>query len=185
MACEVACKIENNPPLGKFFTTVERIGPNPINEGDTFPNVEMYYLPMKCQHCANPECVNVCPTGASYKDVDGTVQIDEDVCIGCQACIPACPYGMRYLNDELGVVQKCKMCQQLTDEGKNPRCVDACTGQAMHFGDIDDPASEVSQLVAQWGDKAYKLPDFGNQPSNIYLLNKFKWRDVWIDGTNR
>lgn len=185
MACEVACKIENDTPLGHFFTTIERIGPNPINEGDTFPNVEMYFLPMKCQHCETPECIEVCPTGASAKAEDGTVQIDEEVCIGCQLCIAACPYGVRFLNEEKNVVQKCKMCKQLTDKDELPRCVAACTGQALHFGDLDDPDSDVSKMVADWGDKAYKLPDSGNKPSNVYLLDKFKWRETWKEGTNR
>lgn len=176
LTCTTACKVENEPPLGIYYTEILRIGPNPINEGDTFPNMEMYYLPMKCQHCLHPQCVDVCPTGASQKLDDGTVQIEADLCIGCQSCMSACPYGVRSLNPETNVVEKCTMCHQLIEEGGEPECVSSCTGQALHFGDIDDPESEVSQLVAAAGDKAYYLPNEGNDPVNVYILDKMKWR---------
>lgn len=175
-ACTVACKVENNPPLGNHWTKILRVGPNPINEGDTFPDVEMYYLPMKCQHCRTPECVSVCPTGASQKLEDGTVQIDKEKCIGCQFCVMACPYDVRALNKETKVVEKCTMCEQLIAAGGQPECVSACTGGALHFGDLDDASSEVSKLVAEAGDRAHTLPDVGNGPTNIYVLDKQKWR---------
>ena len=79
----------------------------------------MYYLPVQCQHCENPECVKVCPTGASHKLEDGTVQIDKSKCIGCQFCAMACPYGVRYLNEEERVVEKCTLCEQITAQGES------------------------------------------------------------------
>ena len=100
LACTVACKAINGVDVGAFWIKTLRIGPNPINEGDEFPNVEMYFLPVQCQHCSNPECVKVCPTEASHVMSDGTVQIDKAKCIGCQFCALACPYGVRYLNEE-------------------------------------------------------------------------------------
>jgi Fe-S-cluster-containing dehydrogenase component len=168
--------VENNPPLGNHWTKILRIGPYPINEGDVFPNVEMYFLPIKCQHCRKPECVTVCPTGASEKMPDGTVQIDKEKCIGCQSCVMACPYNVRYLNKETRVVEKCTMCEQLILSGGQPECVSACTGKALHFGDLDDPNSEVSKLAAAAGTKAHTLPDVGNKPSGVYVLDKQKWR---------
>ncbi|MCD8316915.1 MAG: 4Fe-4S dicluster domain-containing protein [Eggerthellaceae bacterium] len=175
-ACVVACKIENEPPLGTRWTEILRIGPNPINDGDEFPNTEMYYLPMKCQHCYEPECVEVCPTGASQKTEDGTVQIDKEKCIGCQFCVMACPAGVRHLNNETKVGEKCTMCEQLISAGELPECVASCTGQALHFGDIEDETSDVYKLVQEAGDNAYHLPDVGNSPANIYILKKMKWR---------
>ncbi len=175
-ACVVACKIENTPPLGARWTDILRVGPNPIEEGDTFPNMEMYFLPIKCQHCREPECVTVCPTGASVKMDDGTVQVDKEKCIGCQFCVMACPYDVRYLNDETKVVEKCTMCEQLIAAGETPECVASCTGEALHFGDLDDAESTVSLMVAEAGEKAYHLPDVGNAPANVYILDKMKWR---------
>lgn len=175
-ACAIACKVENEVPLGKHWTEIVRVGPNPINEGDVFPNTEMYYLPMKCQHCRRPQCVEVCPTGASYKDADGTVQVDAGLCIGCQLCVDACPYQVRYLNEATQVVEKCTMCKRIIDEGGIPECVAACTGRALHFGDLDDPASEVSKLVAEAGESAHRLADSGNDPSGVFILHTMKWR---------
>ena len=176
LACTTACKVENEQPLGQYWTAILRVGPNPINEGDVFPNVEMYYLPIKCQHCYNPDCVHVCPTGASHKTEDGTVQIDKDLCIGCQFCVMACPYGVRSLNKESKVVEKCTMCEQLIAAGEQPECVASCTGQALHFGDIDDTTSDVYKLVEEAGDDVYYLPDTGNGPANPYILKDMKWR---------
>lgn len=176
LACTTACKVENGAALGKRWTWIDRIGPNPIHEGDAFPNVEMYFLPMKCQHCYNAPCVEVCPTGASFRREDGTVQVNADACIGCSLCVGACPYGARYVDDEEQVAKKCTMCQQLIDDGGTPECVSSCTGSALHFGDLDDPTSEVSQLVEAAGDRAYHLQDSGNAPANVYILNKMTWR---------
>ncbi len=175
-ACAIACKVENQVPLGSHWTKILRVGPHPINEGDVFPNTELYYLPIKCQHCRKPECVTVCPTGASRKEEDGTVQINKEKCIGCQFCVMACPYGVRYLNEETKVVEKCTMCKQLVEAGGVPECVAACNGRALHFGDIDDPDSQVSMLISEAGDKMHRLPDVGNEPSSAYLLEKMKWR---------
>ncbi len=89
-SCAVVCKQENNVGLGTFYSKVLTIGPS-----GTYPDLEMYYLPVACQHCDNPQCVTVCPTGASYKREDGIVLVDHSKCIGCQYCVMACPYGVR------------------------------------------------------------------------------------------
>lgn len=138
LACSVACKVQNDVPIGNYWNKVVRMGPVPKEEGGQFPNVEMYFLPLQCQHCGNPECVNVCPTGATYKREDGIVVIDQDTCIGCQACMGACPYNVRYLNTDLGVVQKCDLCASRVDEGLLPSCVAQCGGRARYFGDLDE-----------------------------------------------
>ena len=106
-----------------FYSKVIAIGPT-----GTFPDVEKYWLPLQCQQCENPQCVAVCPTGASYRDPKtGVVLIDKEKCIGCQYCIYACPYGVRQLNEEHGVAQKCTLCAQITADGSDvPACVHNC-----------------------------------------------------------
>ena len=115
LACTVACKAINGVDVGNFWIKTLRVGPHPIEGGSgTFPDVEMYFLPVQCQHCENPECVKVCPTEASHVAEDGSIHIDKEKCIGCQFCAMSCPYGVRYLNEEERVVEKCTLCQQRT-----------------------------------------------------------------------
>ena len=124
LACTVACKAINGVDVGNFWIKTLRVGPHPIEGGSgTYPDVEMYFLPVQCQHCENPECVKVCPTEASHVAADGTIQIDKDKCIGCQFCAMACPYGVRYLNEEERVVEKCTLCEQRISQGELPQCV--------------------------------------------------------------
>ncbi|MDR1422423.1 MAG: 4Fe-4S dicluster domain-containing protein [Coriobacteriales bacterium] len=177
LACSVACKMVNSVPIGQFWNKTLRIGPNPKNEGDNWPDVELYYLTVQCQHCEKPQCVEVCPTGASQKLADGTVQIDKQKCIGCQFCVMACPYNVRYLNEDERVVEKCTLCEQLIADGGLPQCVTQCGGRARYFGDIDDPASEVSTLLAAEDPATvHSLPDVGNLPTFKYILRNMKWR---------
>lgn len=138
LACSVACKVVNNVPIGNYWNKVLRIGPNIKPSTSSNPiDIEMYFLPLSCQHCSNPECVKVCPTGASHVAADGTVQIDKSKCIGCQFCAMSCPYGVRYLNEEERVVEKCTLCEQKTSQGELPQCVAQCCGRARWFGDLD------------------------------------------------
>ena len=97
LACTVACKAINGVDVGQFWIKTLRVGPNPTEGGSgNYPDVEMYFLPVQCQHCENPQCVSVCPTGASYRDEKtGYVLIDREKCIGCRYCMYACPYGVR------------------------------------------------------------------------------------------
>ena len=139
LACSVACKVVNGVPTGSFWNKTLRIGPNPREGGSgQWPDVELYFLNVQCQHCENPECVKVCPTGASHKTEDGTVQIDKSKCIGCQFCAMSCPYGVRYLNEEERVVEKCTLCEQKIAQGELPQCVSQCCGMARWFGDADE-----------------------------------------------
>jgi DMSO reductase iron-sulfur subunit len=170
-SCTVACKQENGIKPGIFWSKVHQIGPT-----GTFPDLEMYFLPVLCQHCADPECVRVCPTGASAKRDDGIVLVDHNQCIGCQYCVLACPYGVRTYNQDTGVIEKCTMCAQLVERGDIPACVRTCTGKARVFGDISDPNSEISQKILEAGDKVFTLVDVGNQPSVHYILRRATWR---------
>ena len=205
MACNGACKMVNNVPIGSFWNKVLRIGPNEPGQ-DEVPSHDFYFLPIQCQHCENPECVKVCPTGASHKLPDGTVQIDKDKCIGCQFCAMSCPYGVRYLNEEERVVEKCTLCEQKIAQGELPQCVAQCGGRARFFGDLDEgldsfEAPEIASgneersyeglqtVRATLGESiekgymrsyessdVYHLPDVGNRPSLLYILRDATWQ---------
>ena len=202
LACTVACKAVNNVPVGSFWIKTLRVGPNPIEGGSgDWPDVEMYFLPIQCQHCADPECVKVCPTGASHKAEDGTVQIDKSKCIGCQFCAMSCPYNVRYLNEEERVVEKCTLCEQKVAQGELPQCVAQCGSRARFFGDLDqgvdsfeapahpqalscdyaemqDVRVTLKEYVEPYTeDEIHHLPDVGNGPELMYLLRSDrKWR---------
>ena len=205
LACVVACKAVNDVPVGSYWNKVLRIGPN-LKEGATqCPDVEMYFLPIGCQHCDNPACVSVCPTEASHVAADGTIQIDKEKCIGCQFCAMACPYGVRYLNEEERVVEKCTLCEQKTAQGELPQCVEQCCARARFFGDIDggvgnlEAPADPSAYYADGADKSYatmkqtrvkladhcepytdadvhRLADVGNHPGFAYILRGRSWK---------
>jgi Fe-S-cluster-containing dehydrogenase component len=141
---------------------------------DSRPAMTIHF-PRSCLHCETPDCVTVCPTGASYKRADdGIVLVDEDKCIGCQLCAWACAYGAREFSEERGVMQKCTLCvdriynETFEEYDRQPACVMACPTRARHFGDLGDPDSKVSKLVAERG--GYDLmPETGYKPVNKYL----------------
>ena len=162
-ACAVACKMENGVGLGHFNTWVESWDVD--RDGD----VRRASVPKLCNHCANPACVSVCPTGASYVDADGSVQIDTGKCIGCKYCMAACPYGVRYLVEETGDVHKCAFCHHRSSNGLLPACVGTCVTKARVFGDLNDPDSDVSKLLAEAGGGEVLLADMGMEPSVRYV----------------
>ncbi|WP_101722585.1 4Fe-4S dicluster domain-containing protein [Eggerthella timonensis] len=162
-ACAVACKMENGVGLGHFNTWVESWDVD--RDGD----VRRASVPKLCNHCANPACVSVCPTGASYVDADGSVQIDTDKCIGCKYCMAACAYGVRYLVEETGDVHKCTFCHHRSANGLLPACVGTCVTRARVFGDLNDPESDVSKLLAEAGGGEALLADMGMEPSVRYV----------------
>lgn len=170
-ACSIACKQENNVPLGAFWHRVYEIGPH-----GTFPDLAMYFLPIACQHCRDPSCVKVCPTGASYRREDGIVLIDQAKCIGCRSCIQACPYGVHDYDSEKKKTHKCTLCAHLVDRGDQPACVKTCTAKARFYGDLNDPQSDIAVRLSGAGGAAYSLkPEADTKPSTRYLLRKQKW----------
>lgn len=172
--CQVACKMENHIALGTCRNPVKTVGPT-----GTYPDIQMYFLPTMCQQCENPPCVAVCPTGACYQNEDGITLIDQDQCIGCKSCANACPYQANTYNQELMVMDKCTTCITRRERGEVPACVKNCSGSALHVGDINDPDSEVSQLLKKAGkENIYTLRDFGNKPSVYYILKNDQWKDV-------
>ena len=186
LGCIVACKTVNDVRVGSFRNKVLRQGPFPREEGGNWPDIDMYFLPVSCQHCASPECVTVCPTGASHiNEEDGTVQIDRDQCIGCGACLTACPYGCRYVDVDTSVAEKCDLCASITSEGGLPQCVTQCGGMARWYGDLDEgiesfrgPRGETlgDFVEAYTDDDIYRLDDTGNDPQGVYILRHMAWQ---------
>lgn len=146
--CVVACQVENNPRAGPWIRVETVGGGGKDTPAGHYPHLRMDFLPRLCQHCAHPPCRQACPTGALWQREDGIVLLDAERCNSCQACVSACPYGAITYSTESGLVEKCHLCYHRIDQGMAPFCVVCCEGQAMHFGDLDDPNSQVSQLIA-------------------------------------
>ncbi len=161
-ACVTACQTENGLPTQPGPTDAQWIRKIEIKEIKTG---KAHSLPVMCQHCAEPPCVDVCPTGASFKRADGIVLVDKHICIGCRYCMMACPYKARSFIHEpvtnqkpdvprgMGTVESCTMCVHKVDKGENPACMTACAAAgygAIVFGDLNDPNSEISKRVAQY-----------------------------------
>lgn len=160
--CEVACKMENDVPISVWQSWVKK-----VSKG-VYPRVSKAFLPILCNHCENAVCVTVCPTKASFKREDGIVEVDPHKCIGCQYCMAACPYAVRFLHPVFQIVRKCNYCSQRVDNGLEPACVDACPVNARIFGDLNDPESEVSILKATHPVQSLK-PDAGTEPNVFYI----------------
>ena len=160
--CTVACKSENEVPLGVFRTHVR------YYEIGEYPDVHRARVPHICNHCKNAPCVDVCPTGASQKRKDGIVFVDYDTCIGCKSCMAACPYGARFIHPDLEVADKCTFCMHRVDADIVPSCVNTCQGGTRIFGDLDDPDSEVSKLIATNPTTVMK-PGQGTEPQVYYI----------------
>jgi molybdopterin-containing oxidoreductase family iron-sulfur binding subunit len=139
-------------------------------------------LPVMCQHCANPPCVDVCPTGASMKRADGIVLVDKHICIGCRYCMMACPYSCRsFVHEDVhgqrphmprgkGTVESCTLCVHRVDKGQQPACVEAISkmgSDAMIFGDLNDPKSEIAQAVSKYVTQRIRS-DLGIEPGIHY-----------------
>lgn len=144
-ACTVACQNLNGLDPRNAFTRVHRY------EAGAFPDLQAAFVARQCMHCDDPPCTEVCPTGASYKMAEGPVRIDGDKCIGCRYCITACPYDAREVDVNTGKVIKCTECYERSAAGLPPGCVQTCIAGARLAGDLDDPASAISQAVQQPG----------------------------------
>lgn len=163
--CVTACEMENGWGKGstdEANSNAQQLAQwmrkldvrNPLDD-------KTFSLPLMCQHCENPPCVEVCPTGASFKRDDGIVLVDRHICIGCRYCMMACPYSARsFVHEPLhdqrahqprgqGCVESCTLCVHRVDKGQDPACVEACPHDAMTFGDLNDPSSQISQVLAK------------------------------------
>lgn len=187
---DICNDIHNIPDFGEPKDEIKWIWTTPYQSafGETPLNVDIASRPVivTCNHCDNPPCVRVCPTQATFKRDDGIVMMDYHRCIGCRYCMAACPYGSRSFNwrdprpsiKEInpdyptrtrGVVEKCDLCVERLDQGLIPACVDVCPQNAIFFGDMNDPSSEI-QNVLQSRFSIQRKPELGTQPRIYYLV---------------
>ncbi|HME45257.1 MAG TPA: 4Fe-4S dicluster domain-containing protein [Syntrophorhabdales bacterium] len=184
-SCTVACRAEKGTPPGILYHRVEKY------EAGKYPAARMQFRPIPCMHCEEPACLEVCPTGATYKRADGIVLVDHNKCMGCRYCVLACPYEARHylrrINNYYGIAGKtpyemvkqkdldkgtavkCDFCVERLEKGRLPACVETCPSQARHFGDLDDPRSEVSELIAVNRGTVLR-EELGTKPS-VYYIN--------------
>ena len=184
-ACAVNCKEWNTGGYGAALSDQDPYGAEPtgtwlnrIHSYEVTPEAgpaQIVHFPKSCLHCEDAPCVTVCPTGASYKRVeDGIVLVNEDHCMGCGLCAWACPYGAREMDAAAGVMKKCTLCvdriynENLPEDDRVPACVRACPAGARHFGDLGDPDSAVSEMVADRGGYG-PMAEQGTKPVNRYL----------------
>ena len=161
-ACSVACKSENEVPLGVNRTWVKYV------EKGEFPNTRRLFQVTRCNHCANPPCVRICPVTAMYQRSDGIVEFDPRVCIGCKACMQACPYDAIYIDPETHSAAKCHYCSHRTDIGLEPACVIVCPTHSIIAGDLDNPTTEISQILAR-NQASVRKPEQGTAPKLFYI----------------
>lgn len=161
-ACTVACKAEHDVPIGVYRTWVKYI------ERGEFPNSRRYFLVNRCNHCDDAPCVKICPTKALYKRDDGIVDFDSNRCIGCKSCMQACPYDALYIDPYSHTAAKCNYCAHRTEQGMEPACVVVCPEHAIIAGDMHDPNTEISKIIAREPVRVRK-PEQGTKP-NVYYL---------------
>ena len=193
-ACVVSCKEWNTGGYGAPLSDQDAYGDEPVgtflNRVHTFEvqpenaPARVVHFPKSCLHCEDAPCVTVCPTGASFKrSDDGIVLVNEDSCIGCGLCAWACPYGAREMDGAEKVMKKCTLCvdriynENTPEEDRTPSCVRTCPAKARHFGDLADPTSDVSIMVADRGGFDL-MPEQGTKPVNKYLPPRPKQEDL-------
>jgi len=160
-ACSTACKAENGVPLGVHRTYVKAV------EVGTFPAVRRAFQVTRCNQCDDAPCTIACPTRAMFRRPDGIVDFDKGICIGCKACIAACPYDAIFINPEDHSAEKCNLCSHRIDAGLEPACVTVCPTGAIIVGDLDDPTSRIAQIV-QRDVVAVRRPEKETHPKVFY-----------------
>ncbi len=167
-SCTIACKSENNVPLGYWRSWVKGI------QKGTYPKVGAHFLRRLCNHCDTPPCTQVCPVRATVRrDEDGVVVMYYGKCIGCGMCIAACPYDARFFNPYRRTADKCDFCTSRIDQGLTPACVEACVSGALIFGDLNDPTSQVARTLADISTTVIK-PELGTAPKVFYIQADFQ-----------
>jgi Fe-S-cluster-containing dehydrogenase component/formate-dependent nitrite reductase membrane component NrfD len=161
-ACTIACKAEHQIPVG-----VNRCWVKTVEKG-TFPDTRRFFFPVLCNQCADAPCVTICPTNTLYKRRDGIVDFNQQSCIGCRACMEACPYDQLFIDPNTHTAEKCNFCANRVENKLKPACVSVCPTECRIFGDLDDPTSEVAQIFQREAFMVRK-PEKGTGPKILYL----------------
>lgn len=165
-ACTAACNAEWDVPAGYARTHITK---TPV--AGTFPNLKASILVAQCGHCDDAPCIAPCPSGATFRDENGIVQVNRDLCIGCGFCVNACPYDARFIDPVLKKVDKCDFCSARIARGQQPACVATCTAHAKFFGDLEDRQGDVFRMVYAQGAARRETPEVAVGP-NVYYLGK-------------
>lgn len=187
-ACTVACKSENEVPLGTFRTWVKYI------EKGEFPDTRRFFSVMRCNHCDDAPCITICPVTALFRREDGIVDFNGDRCIGCKSCMQACPYDALYINPNTNTAEKCNYCAHRVEARLEPACVVVCPVQAIVSGDMDDPVSKIHRLISSEQTQVRK-PEAGTKPKLHYIetdqaslrpteqthANGYLWSEIQMD----
>ncbi len=175
--CQVSCKDKNDLDVGTIFRKVNTF------ETGTYPKPGVFHYSSTCNHCAEPKCVEGCPTKAMHKiSENGIVDHDKSKCIGCRFCTWNCPYGVPQYIEKIGQVSKCNLCRDITENGENPVCVDACPMRAIQWGDLEE-------LKAKYGSKSVSTlpilplpsatgPSLLIKPRNVATQKYFQEKEV-------
>jgi Fe-S-cluster-containing dehydrogenase component/formate-dependent nitrite reductase membrane component NrfD len=161
-ACTIACKAEHQIPVG-----VNRCWVKTVEKG-SFPDTRRFFFPVLCNQCEDAPCVRICPTNALFKRRDAIVDLNSDACIGCRACMEACPYDQLFIDPGTHTAEKCNFCANRVENKLLPACVSVCPTECRIFGDLDDPASEVARIVQREAFMVRK-PEKGTGPKVFYL----------------
>jgi len=161
-ACTTACKSEHDVAIGVNRTYVKQV------EKGEFPNTRRIFSVMRCNHCTDAPCVEICPVEALYTRDDGIVDFDNNRCIGCKSCMQACPYDALYIDPDNKTAAKCNYCAHRVDVGRAPACVDVCPEHAIIAGDMDNPNTEISTLLAR-EQVMVRKPEKGTKPNLFYI----------------
>ena len=161
-ACTIACKAEHDIPIG-----VNRCWVKTVEKG-TFPDTQRVFFPVLCNQCEEAPCLKICPTNALYKRHDGIVDLNSAACIGCRACMAACPYDQLFIDPNTRTAEKCNFCANRIENELQPACVSVCPTGCRIFGDLDDPDSRVSAIVQRESFMVRK-PEKGTGPKVFYL----------------
>lgn len=161
-ACTIACKSEHDIPVG-----VNRCWVKTVEKG-VFPETQRLFLPVLCNQCEEAPCLKICPTGALFKRRDGIVDLSGEACIGCRACMIACPYDQLFIDPNTRTAEKCNFCANRVENQLQPACVSVCPTECRIFGDLDDPESEVAHIVQREAFMVRK-PEKGTGPKVFYL----------------
>ena len=161
-ACTTACKSEHDVAIGVNRTYVKQV------EKGEFPDTRRIFSVMRCNHCTDAPCVEICPVEALFIREDGIVDFDNNRCIGCKSCMQACPYDALYIDPNTKTAAKCNYCAHRVDVGREPACVTVCPEHAIIAGDMENPQTEISQLLARQAVKVRK-PEKGTKPNLFYI----------------